>query len=252
MRLKNKNAIVTGAASGIGRAIAIGYAREGARVIAADINLSGAQSTVETIRAAGSEALAVEVDVTQQIQVAAMLAAAVDAFEQIHILVAVPGISTTRNFLDLPEDEWDQVLNVNLKGVYLCGQAVSQHMAQNGEGVIVNVSSICDEVAMADSAHYMASKGGVKMLAKAMALDLVDHNIRVNALAPGFVLSPFTAVHLETEAGREHRRKLLARNPMGRAAQPEEMVGAAIFLASDESSYVTGISLAVDGGYSAV
>ena len=252
MRLKGKNAIVTGAASGIGRAIAVGYAREGAKVVAADINSVGAQETVETIRAAGNEALAVAVDVTQRAQVEAMLATALEAFKQIHIMVAVPGISTTRNFIDLPEDEWDQVLAVNLKGVYLCGRAAAQHMAQNGGGIIVNISSICDEVAMADSAHYMASKGGVKMLTKAMALDLVTHNIRVNAIAPGFVLSPFTEVHLETEAGREHRRKLLARNPMGRAAQPEEMVGAALFLASDESSYVTGISLAVDGGYSAV
>jgi len=250
MRLQNKNAIVTGAGSGIGRAIAIGFAREGANVVAGDVNLAAVQKTVETIRAAGGEAIAAEVDVSQSAQVEALFAAAFEAYDRIHILVSVPGISTTRNFIDLPEDEWDRVLDVSLKGHYLCGQAAARHMAQHGGGAIINISSICDEVAQANYSHYVAAKGGVRMLTKAMALDLVKHNIRVNAIAPGPTNTGSEAMKKEYAPIRQ---KVLPRVPMGRLAEPEEMVGAAIFLASDEEAgYVTGISLPVDGGYLAI
>ena len=252
MRLEGKNAIVTGAASGIGRAIAVGFAREGAGVLAGDIDVAGAERTAETICKAGGRATAAQVDVSQRPQVEAMLAAALKAFRRIHILVCAPGIATDRHFLDLPEDEWDRVLDVNLKSLYLCGQVVGRHMAAQGGGSIINITSQVAEVAQPNSAHYHASKGGGKMLTKAMALDLVSHGIRVNALAPGFTETGLTAKHHRTEAGRAWRQWLLARIPMGRAAQPEEMVGPAVFLASDESSYVTGISLVVDGGYLAV
>lgn len=250
MRLQDKNAIVTAAGSGICRAIAMGFAKEGARVVAGDINFSTAQITAEEIQAAGGNAIAVEVDVSQRGQVEAMFTTAVQAYERIHILVSGVGISTTRNFLDLPEDEWDRVIDTSLKGMYLCGQVAARHMAQNSGGVIVNISSNCDEVAQANYPHYVAAKGGVKMLTKAMALDLVNFGIRVNALAPG--LTNTGTGFMYKEEFRELRGKVLARIPMGRAAQPEEMVGAAVFLASDESSYVTGISLPVDGGYLAV
>ena len=250
MRLQGKNAVVTGAGSGIGRAIAIGYAREGARVVAGDIDASTAGATAGTIRAAGGECIAVAVDVAVKAEVDALFAAALDACGRIHVLVSVPGISTTRAFLDLPEEEWDRVLDVSLKGHYLCGQAAARHMAERGGGAIVNISSICDEVAQASYSHYVASKGGVRMLTKAMAMELAGHGIRVNAIAPG-----------PTDTGSEEmkreyaplRRKVLPRVPMGRLARPEEMVGAAVFLACEsESSYVTGISLPVDGGYLAM
>jgi NAD(P)-dependent dehydrogenase (short-subunit alcohol dehydrogenase family) len=248
VRLGDKNAIVTAAASGIGRAIAIGFAREGARVVCGDINAETAEQTAETIRGEGGEAFAVEVDVAYRDQVDALFQNAFDAYERIHILVSGPGISTTRNFLDLPEDEWDRVMAVSLKGMYLAGQAAARHMAEHGGGAIINISSICDEVAQANYAHYVAAKGGVKMLTKAMAIDLVAHNIRVNALAPGATETGTGFWHKEEFA--DLREKVRARIPMGRPAQPEEMVGAAVFLASDdESSYVTGISLPVDGGY---
>ena len=247
MRLQGKNAIVTGAGSGIGRAIAIGYAREGARVVAGDIDAATAGETAEAIHSAGGEAVPVAVDVADKAQVDALFGAAFDACGRIHVLVSVPGISTTRAFLDLPEEEWDRVLDVSLKGHYLCGQAAARHMAERGGGAIVNISSICDEVAQANYSHYVASKGGVRMLTKAMAMELAGHRIRVNAIAPG-----------PTDTGSEEmkreyapiRRKVLPRVPMGRLARPEEMVGAAVFLACEsESSYVTGISLPVDGGY---
>ena len=219
-------------------------------MVAGDIDAATVGETVEAVRAAGGEGFAVAVDVAVKAEVDALFAAALDACGHIHILVSVPGISTTRAFLDLPEGEWDRVLDVSLKGHYLCGQAAARHMAEQGGGAIVNISSICDEVAQADYSHYVASKGGVRMLTKAMAVELAGHGIRVNAIAPG-----------PTDTGSEEmkreyaplRRKVLPRVPMARLAQPEEMVGAAVFLACEsESSYVTGISLPVDGGYLAM
>jgi NAD(P)-dependent dehydrogenase (short-subunit alcohol dehydrogenase family) len=179
---------------------------------------------------------------------------AIAAFGRIHILVSVAGIATVRPFLELPEAEWDEIMAVNLKGQYLCGQVVGRHMAQSGGGSIINVTSQVADVAQPMSAHYHASKGGGKMLTKAMALDLAEFNIRVNALAPGLTDGGDQS-WMDTDRGRAwrpHREKLLERIPMHRAARPEEMVGAAVFLASDEASYVTGSTVLVDGGYLAV
>ena len=252
MRLKDKNAVVTGAGSGIGRAISRGFAREGARVVVSDIIPARAEETVEMIQSAGGEAIAVEANVTKKNQVDALYATAIEAYQRIHISVSVPGISTTRNFLDLPEDEWDHVVDTTLKHHYLCGQVAARHMAEHGGGAIIHISSIVDQVAQADYPHYVAAKGGVRMLTKAMALDLVKHNIRVNAIAPGLTDTPHTGF-MHKEEWAPYRGAVLARIPMNRPAQPEEMVGAAIFLASDEeASYVTGVSLPVDGGYLAI
>ena len=247
MRLKDKRVIVTGAGSGIGRAIAVRFAAEGAAIVGADSNLSSAQDTAQIIRAGGGQAIAVEVDVSQKDQVEAMLAAALKTHSRIHILVSCAGTSTFAHFLDLSEAEWDRVMAVNLKGLYLCGQVVGRHMAQAGGGVIVNVTSQVSEVAQEGVAHYVASKGGAKMLTKAMALDLVEFGIRVNALAPGLTNTGLTQI--DTEEGWVFRQKRLARIPMARAAEPEEMVGAAVFLASDDAPYMTGATLVVDGGY---
>ncbi|MGQ0604482.1 MAG: SDR family NAD(P)-dependent oxidoreductase [Anaerolineales bacterium] len=253
MRLKDKNAIVTGAGSGIGRAIAQGFVREGARVLCADINEIAAQQTMNDIRATGGEAAAARVDVSVRAQVEAMLAAALDAYNRIHILASVAGIATVRHFLELPEEEWDRVLSVNLKGLYLCGQAVARHMAQAGGGSIINVTSQVSDVAQPDCAHYFASKGGGRSLTKAMAIDLARHNIRVNALAPGLTNTGMTQSTQKDGAETwTYRQKILDHIPLGRPAEPEEMVGAAVFLASDESSYMTGAQLTVDGGYTAM
>jgi 2-deoxy-D-gluconate 3-dehydrogenase len=250
MRLKDKNAIVTGAGSGIGRAIAVGYATEGARVMCADINVPAAQKTATDIRSAGGEAIAITVDVSTRAQVEAMVAAALAAYGRIHILVAAAGIGPVAPFLEVAEEEWDRVLDVNLKGLFLCGQAVGRHMAQAGGGAIINITSQLSEVAQTESPHYMASKGGGKSLTQAMAAELAQYGIRVNALAPGLTNTGMSK--LDTEDGLNYRRKIVDHIPMGRPAQPEEMVGAAIFLASDESGYMTGASLIVDGGYTAI
>ncbi len=250
MRLQDKVAIVTGAGSGIGRAIALGYAAEGARVVAADINLPTAHKTAGEIQTSGGQALAVEVDVSQRAQVEALVAEALRAYNRIHVLVAAAGIGPIHHFLDIPEAEWDRVLAVNLKGLFLCGQAAARHMAQAGGGVIINVTSQAADVAQPDCAHYYATKGGGKLLTKAMAIDLARFHIRVNALAPGLTNTGIAGA--AREDGWAFRAKILDHIPMGRAAEPAEMVGPAVFLASDESAYMTGASLVVDGGYTAI
>lgn len=251
MQLEDQTAIITGAGSGIGRVIALRYAREGARIVAADLNLASAEATATDIRARGGQAAAVAVDVSVRAQVEAMLAEALRAFGRVHILVAAAGIGPVHHFLEIPEEEWDRVLAVNLKGLFLCGQAAARHMAQAGGGVIINVTSQVADVAQPDCAHYYASKGGGKQLTKAMAIDLARHNIRVNALAPGL-----TVTALSESSGKEghwsYRAKIMDHIPMGRPAQPEEIAGAAVFLASADSSYMTGASLVIDGGYTAL
>lgn len=253
MRLKDKNAIITGAGSGIGQALAVGLAREGARVVCADVNLPAAQQTARQIQTNGGAALACGVDVSQRSQVETLVSAASTAYGRIHVLVCAAGIATVRHFLDLPEDEWDRILNVNLKGLYLCGQTVARHMAQAGGGSIINITSQVSDIAQPDCAHYYASKGGAKQLTKAMAIDLARFNIRVNALAPGLTNTGMTkSTQADGEEQWTYRHKILDHIPMGRPAQPEEMVGAVVYMASDESSYMTGASLVVDGGYTAM
>jgi L-rhamnose 1-dehydrogenase len=248
MRLKGKVAIVTGAARGIGRAIAFRFAEEGARVAVVDVREDDGQCTVDMIQAAGGEATFVATDVSIAPQVRAMVEAVLNRWGTIDILVNDAGICPFETFLDMPEALWDQVLDVNLKGYFLCSQAVARVMVERGiQGRIIAISSISSEFGGSAQAHYCASKAGINLLVKSMAISLGAHGITCNAVLPGTV---------ETDANRH----LLAdpdvcaywsnRAPLGRIGRPEDIAGPVLFFASDDSDWCTGSMLVVDGGAS--
>jgi NAD(P)-dependent dehydrogenase (short-subunit alcohol dehydrogenase family) len=240
-------ALVTGAASGIGRAIALCLARSGARVAAVDLHLPGVEEAAALIQAAGAQALAVQADVSSQAAGAAVTSRVLDCWSRLDILVNNAGVSGESPFLDMDEAEWDRVLDFNLKGAFLCAQAAARAMVRAGQGgKIVNVTSVNAEVAGPGLAHYCASKGGLRMLTRVMALELAPHKINVNAVAPGIVDTPLTRGSL---ADPDRRRALLAHVPWGRVGQPEDVAHAVLFLASPEADFITGATLLVDGGW---
>jgi NAD(P)-dependent dehydrogenase (short-subunit alcohol dehydrogenase family) len=247
MRLEGRTALVTGAASGNGRAIALRFAEEGANIVVADVAEASARETACQIEALGRRALVTRTDVSQRGEVEAMLSQALETFGQVDVLVNNAGVETLISFLKLPEEEWDRVLSINLKGPYLCGQVIARHMVSRGiQGSIVNIASINSEVAFKGQAHYAASKGGVRMLTKAMAIDLAPHGIRVNAVAPGVIDTAMTARSLATAEVREW---MMANIPLNRIGQPRDVANVALFLASSEASYMTGSIVFVDGGW---
>jgi 3-oxoacyl-[acyl-carrier protein] reductase len=246
MQLQNKVAIVTGGANGIGRATARRYAREGARVVVADIEFENAQKVAEEICAEGGQALAVAVDVRARESAEELLARAVAGFGRVDILAAIAGISPTDKFVDLPEGHWDETLAVNLKGVFLCGQAGARRMiAQGGGGRIINMSSTNGLVGEEELAHYNASKFGVVGLTMTMAIELAQYKINVNAVCPGFIRTRMSEDLIAQPAfAAEYLKKI----PLGRFGEPDDVAGAFVFLASDDSHYITGTTLVVDGG----
>ncbi len=248
LRLKDSVAILTGAASGIGKATAILFAEQGARVVVADIDEAGGNATVDTICSAGHTACFVKTDVTGAADTTRMVAETVRTYGKLDILVCSAGIAMRLPVSDLPEADWHRCLNVNLTGVYLCGKAAIPALQENGGGSIINISSIYGLVGADVRAAYVASKGGVTNLTRGMALDYAADNIRVNCICPGFVETPLVAGVVKTPA---EYRKLADKHPMRRLAQPIEIAYGALYLASDESAFVTGIALPIDGGYTA-
>ncbi|HET7560609.1 MAG TPA: glucose 1-dehydrogenase [Limnochordia bacterium] len=246
MRLKGKVALVTGAGRGIGRAIAERYAREGAAVLVADVDAAAAAEAVAGIVAAGGQAEACALDVRNKAEVERAIDVVEARFGPLDILVANAGICELTPFLEIEEEAWDRHLDINLKGVFLCGQAAARRMAAGGRGGrIINMSSVNGLAGEADQAHYNASKGGVTLLTMSMALDLAAYGINVNAIAPGFIATRLTRATVESPtAGPAYARKI----PLGRLGQPQDLTGAAVFLASDDAAYVTGHVLVVDGG----
>lgn len=246
MRLSGKVTIVTGASAGIGLACARRFAAEGARVVLADINEQRGQAAADALTQEGHDALFVRCDVGDKAQVDGLVAAAVDAFGRLDVMIANAGIVHACDFLDLAEEDFDRVLRVNLKGVFLCGQAAARQMAAQGSGgTIINMSSVNAVMAIPSITPYVVAKGGVNQLTKTMALALADKGIRVNAIGPGSIMTEvLQAVNSDPAA----RAKILSRTPLGRVGEPEEIAGVAVFLASDDSSYVTGQCIYADGG----
>jgi len=249
-RVEGKVALVTGAGGGIGGAGAEGLGREGAAVLCTDVDGAAAEATAGRIRAGGERAAALGLDVRDRQAVDAAVAAAVREFGRLDILVECAGISHRLNFLELDAETWDRIIGVNLTGMFHLGQAAARQMVkQGGGGSIINVTSQLAEVARPERAAYVASKGGGRSLTHAMAVDLAAHNIRVNAIAPGPTLTGLTrASYTDPEA----RRATEALIPLGRLGQPDDLVGAVLFLASDESRWVTGSTVTVDGGYNTI
>ena len=247
MRLKDKVALVTGGASGIGRATAELFAREGARVAVADYNSDG-RDTAQTIKAAGGEGIFIQVDVSDSGQVAKMVEAALQAYGRIDILFNGAGILYYGTVLETDEQAWNRVISINLTGTYLCCRAVVPHMIRQGGGSIINVAStVGAHDACANAVAYVTSKGGVTLFTKAMAIDHARQGVRVNALVPGATDTPMIRKALTPEA----LETLAASHPVGRLGRPEELAKAVLFLASDDASFVTGTAMYVDGGQTA-
>lgn len=246
MRLKDKVAIVTGAASGIGQAIAQVFAKEGAKVVVNDINDKGGEATVKSITDCGGEALFVHADVSNSGEVRNMVKVTLEKFGGINVLVNNAAyLINFKPVLETPEDEWDIAIDVTLKGVFLCSKYALPEMIKAGGGSIINIASVGGMVGFADYSAYCSAKGGVIQLTKSMAIDYGRKNIRVNAICPGPIDTP-TTPEAQDEKLHQWQRDMTV---LGRTATPEEVAWPAVFLACDESSFVSGSNLVVDGGW---
>ena len=246
MKLAGQIALVTGGSRSIGRAIALAFAREGADVAVNYVqHAEAAQAAVREIQALGRRALVVRADTSRRVEVQAMVEEVWLRLGPIDILVNNAGILKRVPFLELEERDWDAILGVNLKGCYLVSQAVAARMKSRGRGKIINVTSDAATVPAPRLSAYCGSKAGLAMLTRCMALELAEHGIRVNALAPGMTLTDINRDVLSDEAVLRTR---LTRVPLGRVMSPEDLVGAAIFLAASDSDMATGITVQVDGG----
>ena len=244
MDIAGKVAIVTGAAQGIGKAIVDRYVKAGARVVLADTQVDKGMAVAAQHGAAAC--LFVECDVGDRQAVERLVRRTIAHFGALDIAVCNAGISHSAEFLDLEEEQFDRVLRVNLKGAFLVGQAAARHMARNGGGAIINMSSINAVIASPHIVPYVVSKGGLNQLTRVMALGLARHGIRVNAIGPGSIDTEQLASIIGNDA--EAHRKILARTPLGRLGQPEEIAEIAVFLASPSASYITGQTIYADGG----
>jgi NAD(P)-dependent dehydrogenase (short-subunit alcohol dehydrogenase family) len=250
MRLANKTALITGAGSGIGRAIACRFASEGARLMLCDIAEEGLRETVGQIEQAGGEAFTVLGDVAQRPDADRMVEAAVARLGRLEIVINNAGIAGSQQATLAhltPDEDWERVIGVNLSGVFWIARAAVRHMLEHDGGVIVNTASVAGLVPFPGRAAYNASKGGVVALTRALALDYAPNHIRVNALCPGLIETNMTRWRLEIP---ELRQQVLSATPWGRVGQAGDIAAAALYLASDESDFMTGQMLVVDGGWS--
>lgn len=244
MMLKNKVAIVTGGGSGIGRAIALRLAREGADIVVVDVKEELAEKTAEDTEKSGIRSLALKTDVSISADVDQMVKTAVKKFGRIDILVNNAGIIVRKNLFDHTEEDWDKVLNINLKSVFLCCKQVVPLMMKQGKGKIINIASGAGHIGMRRGV-YGASKAGVINLTASMALELAPYKINVNAISPGTVETSMSAA---VRASAEMEEKIVKCIPYGRLGRPEDIASAVVFLASEESDYMVGGVVNVDGG----
>ncbi len=243
-RLKDKVAVITGSGMGLGQAMALLFSREGAKIVVPDINTAAGEETVDAIRAEGGDAVFVRADVSKGDDAERMISTAVESYGTVDVLVNNAGVQVEKNVPDTTEEEWDYVLGVNLKGTFLCSKAAIPQMRRQGSGSIICISSISGLVGQPNQASYNASKHGVIGLVRAMACDHAGEGIRVNAICPGSMNTPMAA-----NIPEEHLAPYRKANLFERFAEPMEVAYSALFLASDESSYVTGSVMTVDGGY---
>ncbi len=248
MQFSGKVAIVTGAGSGMGRAIALLLAKRGARVVVADLDPPASQETVARIRDAGGDARYVQVDVSRPEDAERMVAFAVEEFGGLDILCNNAGINLAASATETDEEQWDRLMAVNVKGVFLGCKYAIPAMQRRGGGAIVNTVSTAGLRGFPNMAAYNASKGGAALLTRQLALDYARAGIRVNGVCPGVVDTPMTRRFMETHGDPEALAKSWEAIPIGRMAQPEEIAQAVAFLASDEAGYITGVLLPVDGG----
>ncbi|MBM4260440.1 MAG: SDR family oxidoreductase [Deltaproteobacteria bacterium] len=243
--IDNKIAIVTGGGGGIGGAIVQRFAREGAKIAVADINADTAQARVKEIADRGTDAIAVKADVANKQSVQDMVKAALDRWGKIDILVNVAGGAMRKNVVDTTAEEWDKIVNMNLKSVFLCSQAVLPTMLKAKYGKIVSISSIYGFAGNATRASYAAAKAGVAVFTKSLALEHVKDGININAIAPGRIATPAVRGHYSDEAWAAAEAQI----PMGRTGKPENIASAAIFLVQDENNYITGQTVHVNGAW---
>ena len=246
MDLKNKIVIVTGSRRGIGKVIALRLAKAGANVVVSDINIDDCNKVVEEIKTIGGNALAVKADISNPEEVKNVVKSTVKRFGKVDILVNNAGVYMQKPFTDVAEQDFDKILDINLKGVFLCSKAVVPEMIKQGKGKIINITSIAGQVGFANSSAYCASKGAIINLTRELALELAQYKINVNAIGPGVIETAMTKDLLKDEATKE---TLLANIPLNRIGKPEDIANAALFLASDNADYITGITLFVDGGW---
>jgi 3-oxoacyl-[acyl-carrier protein] reductase len=243
--IENKVAIVTGGAGGIGGAVVQRFAREGAKLAVADINAESAQARVKEVSDRGTDAIAITADVTNKKSVQDMVRAALDRWGKIDILVNVAGGAQRKNVIDITAEEWDRVVNMNLKSVFLCSQAVLPTMLKAKYGKIVSISSIYGFAGNATRASYAAAKAGVAVFTKSLALEHVKDGININAIAPGRITTPAVRGHYSDQDWAAAEAQI----PMGHAGKPENIAAAAIFLVQDENNYITGQTIHVNGAW---
>jgi glucose 1-dehydrogenase len=247
MRLQDKVAIVTGAGTGIGQAIAVAFAQAGAVVVVDYVGQANvSEDTIKTISAMGGKALGIDADISLPDDVNSLIQKTISAFGKIDIFVNNAGIEKKIPFVDYPVEEWQKIMAVNLTGPFLCSQAAARQMIQQGSGGrIINISSIHEDLPMTKNAPYCATKGGLRMLMRTIAVELAPHQITVNNIGPGAIYTP---IDRDVEMDATLNDQILAEIPMGRWGKPEEVAQLAVYLSSDDAAYITGSTHFIDGG----